>query len=107
MRFTKKPFEVEAVQFTGCNFSDVIEFTRNKAFKRLKDGVLMLPRQTDGRPDVVLPDYWVVKDKGELSVCKDSVFKATYNPVKEKKPRKRSKLTDPPAGHCTEFDCPF
>jgi hypothetical protein len=110
MRFTKKPFEVEAMQWTGGNFKEVFDFIPNRVLK-LDPEVLGLIVQP-GAPNVpVPPGFWIIKDNGLLLACEDTFFRATHNPVKDRKPRKRKEdrqqLTDPPAGYCSEFDCPF
>jgi hypothetical protein len=92
-RYRKKPVIVEAIQFNGLNFKEIIEFTKGKAFK--KEGVGS-SANGNGYPQHYESFYintlegemltsindWVIKGiKGEFYPCKPDIFNKTYDEV--------------------------
>lgn len=78
--FRKKPVVIEAVQFTGHNDKECLEFCPT-----LRDPV-------DKRPNLIIPTLegehlcsvgdWIIKGvKGEFYPCKPDIFEATYESV--------------------------
>lgn len=78
MRFRKKPVEVEAVQWTGENFSEILAFTRNTA--ALTNHMIIIPT-LEGMMTAI-PGDWIIEGvAGEYYPCKPAIFAATYEQV--------------------------
>lgn len=90
-RFKTKPFEIEAVQFTGDNEAEVQAMTGSQYFYVLEDD-----EKTDD-PDMaatvfdflhstwvgVYPNQWIIKgQKGEFYPCDPEIFEAKYEPLR-------------------------
>lgn len=83
--YRKKPVVIEAIQFTGDNFSEIGRFAGQRAFwlndycvgiRTLEDGPNGEARHVAEKGD------WIIKGvKGEFYPCKPDVFEATYEPV--------------------------
>ena len=93
MKFRKKPVMVEAIQFSGTNFKEIIEFSNGKAVKK---EVVGSSANGEGYPQhyesfyIITPEGgmlirlndWVIRGvKGEFYPCKPDVFGATYEEV--------------------------
>lgn len=98
MRFRKKPVEIEAIQWTGDNIHDVLEFCNSD--ERWKTGIIS---QNFGGPTIghvpamMMLDIptlegtmtasrgdWIIRGvRGELYPCKPDIFKETYDEVVE------------------------
>ena len=77
MRFTKKPVTVEAVQFTGGNFEEIVKFTNGAAYP-LPGGTTMMIQTFNGTVTASRND-WIVRDvKGGFYPCRADVFEATH-----------------------------
>lgn len=84
-KFRKKPVVIEAVQFTGLNLSECLQFTG--VSKDSADGceVMNLPFFIDTLEGSmrVSPGDWVIKGvNGEFYPCKPDIFEKTYEPEK-------------------------
>lgn len=77
MRYRKKPVVIEALQFTGSNAKECLEFCP----------IAWMP--TDIQPNLAIPtlegqmicsagDYIIRGVKGEFYPCKPDIFKQTY-----------------------------
>ena len=80
-RYRKKPVVIEAVQFTGENYDDIIEFTGNQAIIGLPTGegseCMTIP--TLEGPMVASPgDYIICGIAGEFYPCKPDIFEGSY-----------------------------
>jgi hypothetical protein len=80
MRFRKKPVEIYAVQWTGLNLDECIEFlgeSFNGHFhlNRLMIGTL------EGEHTASKGDWLIRGVKGEHYPCKPDIFEATYEAV--------------------------
>ncbi len=82
-RFCKKPIVIEAIQWTGDNFSEVaalgdtIMGPYGREFPHLEIPTL------EGRMVANLGD-WIIKGvKGEVYPCKPDIFDASYEKVSE------------------------
>jgi len=95
-KYRKKPIEIEAVQLTRANWSDICEFAN---VGKLADG---RPERTDidqegnslnGEIGIFIPtleglhlarenDFIIKGIKGELYPCKPNIFEATYELIK-------------------------
>lgn len=80
-RYRKRPVVIEAVQFTGENYDDIIEFTGKQAMIGLPtgegDGCMTIP--TLEGPMVASPgDYIICGIAGEFYPCKPDIFEGSY-----------------------------
>lgn len=82
MKFRKKPVEVEAIQFTGRNWTEVRVFTEGQA----RDLNLTGPKATfriptlEGDHIATEGDYIIRGVHGEYYACKPDIFAETYEP---------------------------
>lgn len=98
MKVRKKPVEVEAVQLTWENWSEICEFAnvgkledgrptgtdKNEAGEPLPDGGPGLLIPTLEGLHLARPGDWIIKGvKGEFYPCKPDIFAATYDILKE------------------------
>lgn len=76
IKFRKKPVYVEAIQWTGENIDEVLEFTREAQVAWKRD-CLEIP----ALKGVMLasPCDWIVKgEHGEIYPCEPDLFAASY-----------------------------
>ena len=77
----KKPIPITAIQWTGYNKAEIIEFTHNRC------------RFCDGRISIIIPtlegdmgamdgDYIICGVDGEFYPCKKEIFEKTYQIVR-------------------------
>ncbi|EIA3336339.1 hypothetical protein ACSVMK_11460 [Salmonella enterica] len=100
-RFTKKPVTISAIQWTGDNLPDVIEFTGKHP--RWGDwfadmGEYIAHVRSDGNRFKIftlegvmdaLPGDWIIRGvQGEHYPCKPDIFAATYDPAELQERRK-------------------
>lgn len=98
MKFRTKPFEIEAVQFTGDNYDEVVDFVGNTVhtvegsfpgFTRdYKYGAPEFPAKVyDYLHNTwvgVAEGQWIIRgQKGEYYPCDPEIFEAKYEPVDE------------------------
>ena len=86
-KYKTRPFQIEAVRFTGDNASEIVAFT-NDRFRQgewipgergLEWEVFDYLHATWVR--VGVGDYIIRGSKGEYYPCEESVFEAKYEPV--------------------------
>jgi hypothetical protein len=79
--FRQKPIEIEAVQFTGKNHKECLEFCP-KAYEFAASDRCLGIHTVDGV--IVVPTgNWIIKGiTGEFCSCDDDFFKLTYEQVK-------------------------
>lgn len=77
-RFRKKPVEIEAIQYTGNNLKELIEFVGGSLRVR---GNLVVIVTLEG--DMIVSEFdWVIKGiNGEFYPCKPDIFEKTYEVV--------------------------
>ena len=83
MRYTKKPITIDAIQFTGENGHDIIEFvgTDNISSVTLPAGGTphnIAIATLEGVMSVSHGDYVIKGIKGEFYPCKPDIFEMTY-----------------------------
>jgi hypothetical protein len=85
-RFRKRPLIVEAVQFTGQNCYQILQFVGRE--RELQSGICEIsptdqPVIPNPRGDMVAsPGDWVIKGvAGEFCACKPEIFAASYTPI--------------------------
>jgi hypothetical protein len=78
-QYRKRPIVVEAIQWTGKNFIDVLEFG-HPVLGNGEDNTLLI-YNPEGVITVFLDD-WVIKGtKGEIYPCKPDIFVEIYEAV--------------------------
>ncbi len=86
-KFTKKPITIEALQFTGENAEQVMDFIGIGAATILKEGEAGFPglRIVTLRVDMIVSvgDYVVEGTIVEFYPCKQDLFEAMYDPASE------------------------
>ena len=88
MKYKKKPIVIEAVQFTGNNYQEILDFG-DKTVKQpflFKDGTgseTIVIRTLEGNMEVSEGDYVIKGIKGEFYPCKPDIFEETYDKVED------------------------
>ena len=81
-KYRKKPVVIEALQWTGKNLEDIVNFT--------SDGTRQITRQADntltietleGDMTAKIGDFIIKGVSGEHYPCKPDIFEMTYEPV--------------------------
>lgn len=82
MKFRKKPVVIDAVQYTGRNKPEILEFTEGKAMISLDSSIISIPT-LEGDMTAVQTD-WIIQDvQGEFYPIKDDIFQQTYERLPE------------------------
>lgn len=79
--YRKKPVEIQAIQFTGNNGGDVMDFVRpNNAIHSVSEGgrEVWYVRTLEGTMRISVGDYIIKGVKGEAYPCKPDIFEMTY-----------------------------
>lgn len=84
--YRKKPVEIEAVQWTGLNVNEILEFTKsrdNLYFQEIPQSNLtrMFVRTLEGDMQAHINDFIIKGIKGEFYPCKPDIFHLTYEEV--------------------------
>ena len=83
-RFRKKPVEIDAIRWTGQNYSEVCAFVGQEVETIERKKVLLVIATLEGTM-LASPGDWIVRGApGEFCVYKPDIFDATYEPVTEK-----------------------
>lgn len=87
-KYRKKPVVIEAIQFDGSNFDEILEFGNKEGEKRniLKNSFTgnqdyLFIRTLEGNMKVSEGDYVIKGVQGEFYPCKPNIFEATYDVV--------------------------
>jgi hypothetical protein len=79
-KYRKKPVVIEAVQWTGNNDDDIMEFVSTGRFgDDDDDGVYIMTLEGEMRASV--GDYIIKGVQGEFYPCKPDIFEQTYEPA--------------------------
>ena len=80
-KYVKKPVEIEAVQWTGDNLLEVLNFC-SSCFSYERNGQQVLTISTlEGNMNASHGDFIIKGVKGEFYACKPDVFEMTYDKV--------------------------
>lgn len=92
MKYRKKPVVIEAIQWTGSNFDQVANFTKQTFGHKVayedyaeycqKTGEFTIDT-LEGRMTATKGDFIIKGVKGECYPCKPDIFEATYEKVEE------------------------
>ena len=77
MRYKTKPCEIEAVQWTGQNIKEIMQFTTDKDNIHIKDGELLVST-LEGDMKASVGDYIIKGLRGEYYPYKPDVFCKKY-----------------------------
>lgn len=87
MKYRKKPIEIEAVQFTGSNEFEIMEFAGDARVRCVPMSMTLRPTITintlEGIMTATEGDFIIRGVKGELYPCKPDIFEATYEAVNQ------------------------
>nr|DAY66247.1 MAG TPA: PGDYG protein [Caudoviricetes sp.] len=78
MKFRTKPCEIEAVQWTGENLTEILRFANTQNID-ITSGVLII-KTLEGDMVASTGDYIIRGLRGEYYPCKPDVFRAKYEP---------------------------
>ena len=78
MKFRTKPFEIEAVQWTGENLTEILRFTNTQNID-ITSGVPVI-KTLEGDMRANVGDYIIRGLRGEYYPCKPDVFQKKYEP---------------------------
>jgi hypothetical protein len=80
MRFRKKPVVVDAVQWRGDNYEEIVAFVGAKIRSNpLRRQVVIQTLEGD---HVASAGDWIIRGiSGEFYPCKPEIFRETYDPV--------------------------
>ena len=78
MRYKTKPCEIEAVQWTGENLTDILRFANTQNID-ITSGVLII-KTLEGDMVASTGDYIIRGLRGEYYPCKPDVFHTKYEP---------------------------
>lgn len=93
MKYKKKPVIIDAIQWTGSNLGEIIDFVGKDLIIETYDagyqagatplGVGLKIRTLEGDMNVSFGDFIIKGVKSEFYPCKPDIFKETYEPVKD------------------------
>lgn len=80
-KYRKKPVVIEAVQYSGANVQEIIDFTEGQAIKNGGKSDFMTIPTLEGDHTATTGD-WIIKGiNGEFYPCKPDIFEKTYEKV--------------------------
>ena len=77
-KYVKKPIVIEAIQYTGENTEDVVNFITDRHCTILNDKRILI-NTLEGNIEASPNDYIIKGVQGEFYPCKPDIFKSTYN----------------------------
>jgi len=80
--YIKKPIPIRAIQYTGDNREEILEFTRGQAIFKDINGMKELVIHTLEGDMIAVPGSFVAEGpKGEMYPIRGDIFKETYDEV--------------------------
>lgn len=85
MKYIKKPVVIEAVQWSGNNLNEILDFMKDKQPNYYEDDEqkLLTIQTLEGNMIASVGDYIIKGVQGEFYPCKPDIFEQTYEVVKE------------------------
>lgn len=85
MKYRKKPVVIEAVQWSGNNLNEILDFMKDKQPNYYEDDEkkLLTIQTLEGNMIASDGDYIIKGVQGEFYPCKPDIFKQTYEMVEE------------------------
>lgn len=87
MKFRKKPVIIDAMQFTGGNWRQILEFIGEESGHWLQVGNKIVIYTLEGNHDANIGDFIIKGVKGEFYPCKPDIFEMTYEPIESTPPQ--------------------
>ncbi len=81
-RYFKKPIPITAIQWTGDNNAELLEFTNGKCQFRVGCPSIKIPT-LEGDMGANVGDYIVRGVEGEFYPCRQDIFEKTYEKISE------------------------
>lgn len=82
-RFRKKPVEIEAIQFTGSNITDIWDaFGADDIYGPTEDDSCAYILTLEGKMRCAVGDWIIRGVQGEFYPCKPDIFEQTYEAVR-------------------------
>lgn len=83
MKYRKKPVVIEAVQWSGNNLNEILDFMKDKQPNYYEDDEqkLLTIQTLEGNMIASVDDYIVKGMWGEFYICKPDIFEQTYEVV--------------------------
>lgn len=78
-KYRKKPVIIEAVQFTGNNVDEILEFAKD-SFNNPSTSEIVIPT-LEGNMMVSIGDYVIKGVNDEFYPCKPDIFDKTYEEI--------------------------
>jgi hypothetical protein len=81
--FVKKPVEIRAVQWTGDNFMEIVDFigVKNLVWIGRCGNIDLKIHTLEGDHHITVGDWIICDVKGEFYPCKPDIFEETYELV--------------------------
>ena len=85
MKYRKKPVVIDAVQWSGNNLNEILDFMKDKQPNYYEDDEkkLLTIQTLEGNMIASVGDYIIKGVKGEFYPCKPDIFEQTYEVVEE------------------------
>lgn len=81
-KYVKKPIPITAIQWTGENRAELLEFTNGRC--RFEDGKTSIIIPTlEGNMGAIDGDYIIRGVEGEFYPCRQEIFLKTYEKISE------------------------
>ena len=83
MKYRKKPVVIEAVQWSGNNLNEILDFMKDKQPNYYEDDEkkLLTIQTLEGNMIASVDDYIIKGVQGEFYPCKPDIFEQTYEVV--------------------------
>lgn len=83
MKYRKKPVVIDAVQWSGNNLNEILDFMKDKQPNYYEDDEkkLLTIQTLEGNVIASVGDYIIKGVRGEFYPCKLDIFKQTYEVV--------------------------
>lgn len=101
-KYRKRPVVVEAIQWTGKNYKDILEFAGKKIVHYFQGVEVLMVRTLEGDMFASRGDYIVKGIRGEVYPCKPDVFQETYEEAGE---TSTCTATNQPCAMCQPGPC--
>lgn len=79
-KYRKRPVEIDALQWTGNNISEICKFMKKDVAHLLVSGQLYIEK-LEGAHHASAGDYIIKGVNGEFYPCKPDIFAKTYEAV--------------------------
>ena len=79
-KYVKKPVVIEAIQFTGDNIQELVDWI-DKSQLPCGDNTQLIITTLEGDMSARVSDYIIKGVKGEFYPCKPDIFELTYEEV--------------------------